>query len=84
MDFHFESLAASFIDMGGFYDGESAAFSREGNWAGNGGASADGSIDDLLGGLIDNAMIVSFETNADLETFVLFCFCHSFNLSANS
>ena len=60
VDFHFESFATGFIDMGGLYDGKGGAFGRQRNRAGNRGAGADGGVDDLFGGLVNHAVIVGF------------------------
>lgn len=60
VDFHFEGFATGFVDVGAFNYGESTAFGRERDWAGDGGAGTDGGVDDLFGGLVDDAMVVAF------------------------
>ena len=60
VDFHFEGFAAGFVDVGGFDDGESAAFGGEGDGAADGGAGADSGVDDLFGALVDDAVVIGF------------------------
>ena len=71
MDFHLESLAAGFVDVWGFHDGESAALGRERNWAADAGAGANRSVDDLLRALVDDAVVIGLELNTDGETRTL-------------
>ncbi len=70
MDFHFEGFAAGFVDVGAFDYGEGGTFGGEGYGAGDGGAGADGGVYDLLGGLVDDAVIVCFEADTDFEAFL--------------
>ena len=70
MYFHFERFATSLVDMWAFYDGESAALGRQWHRTGHAGTSADGGVDNLLGGLIDYAMIVTFKADTNLEAAI--------------
>lgn len=76
VDLHFEGFAAGFINMWRFDHGESAALSRQRDWARDASTGANRGVDNLASALVDHAVIVSFEADADSETFILFCFCH--------
>lgn len=60
VDFHFKGFAAGFVDVGGFDDREGGTFGGERDGAGDGRAGADGGVDDLLGGLVDHAVVIGF------------------------
>ena len=65
MDFHFESFAAGFINVRGFYDGEGRAFRRKRDGTRDGRAGSNRCVDDLFRALVNNAVVVSAETNTD-------------------
>lgn len=70
MDLHFKGFAAGFVDVRAFDYGEGAALGREGDWAGDGGAGADGGVYDLFGGLVYDAVVVAFKTDTDFKAGV--------------
>ena len=60
VDFHFKSLTTGLVDMWGFDHGESATLGRKWHWPRYASTGADSSIYDLLGTLINHAVIISF------------------------
>ena len=82
VDLHLESLAAGLIDVWGLHYGESGTLGWKWNWTTYLSTGTNCGVDDLLRALINQAMIVSFEANADLET--LGFVCHIFDLSCFS
>lgn len=69
VDFHFKSFATSLVDMWRLHDGEGATLGGKGHGTRNAGAGADGGIDNLLGRLVDDAVVISLEANADFQAF---------------
>lgn len=78
VDFHFESLAASLVDMWRFHDGKRAALSRQRHWTRDGRTGANRSINDLLRALVNHAVVVRLEANTNLEAFIFLGFNHIF------
>ncbi len=63
---HFKLFTAFFIDMRAFNDRVKVLLSgRKWNWSSNRSAGSKSCINNLLSGLIDNSMIISFKTNSD-------------------
>ncbi len=76
VDFHLEGFATGLVDVWGFDDGESAALGRQRHRTGNGRAGADGGVNDLFCALVDHAVIIGLEADADLQTLFFFGFGH--------
>ena len=72
MDLHLESLATGLVNVWRLDYGESATLGRERDRPADGGASADSRLDDLASGLVNHAVIIRFEADANGETFGLF------------
>ena len=53
------------VDVRGTVDREALDRGRERNGAGDAGAGALGGIDDLISGLVDHAVVETFELDAD-------------------
>ena len=66
-----ELLAGVLILVYGAQDGDDFLLGGQGHGTGHGGAGALGGLRDLLGGLVDELMIVGLETDAD--HFLLSC-----------
>ena len=76
MDLHFEGFAAGLVDVRGLHYGEGAALGRQRDRAGNFGAGPDGGVDDLACTLVDHAVVVGLQPDADGKAFVFLGFCH--------
>ena len=91
MNLHFEGFAAGLIDVRALHDGEGAALGREGDRAADVRTGADGGVNDLLGALVDDAVVVGLEADADGEAGALgsglrggfLGFCHGIFLSCS-
>lgn len=59
VDAHFELFAALFVDMRAFDDGKGALAGRQWNGACQGSAGTQSCVDNLLGGLINNLVVIS-------------------------
>jgi len=84
VDFHFESFTTGLVNVWRFHNGESAALGRKWHWAGNASAGTNSGVNDLFCALINNAVIISLEADANFKTLILgglggfscFSFCH--------
>ena len=65
MNLHFEGFTAGFVDMRGFDDGKGRALGWKRYGTGNGRAGADSGVDDLTSALVDDAVVISLEADAN-------------------
>ena len=65
VDFHFESFAASFVDVWRLYHCKSAALGWQRDWTRHAGASTNCRINNLAGALVDDAVVIGLEADAD-------------------
>ena len=70
-----ELLAGILVDVGGAQDGDDLPLGGQGDGTGDGGAAALGGVHDLLGGLVDELMVIGLQPDAD--HFFLSCHCFS-------
>lgn len=78
VDAHLEGLTAHLVHMRALDDRVRALASWEWHRSGHACAGTKRGVDDLLGTLVDDLVVVGFETNADSQAFcwILFGVCH--------
>jgi hypothetical protein len=72
VDPHLELLTAFFVDVRALYDRKGAAPCRQWDWASDVSASSQGRLNNLLGRLVDNFMVVGLKADTD-PLFNLWC-----------
>lgn len=76
MHAHFELLAAFFVYVWAFDNGEGTAVGWQRNWAGDSRAGTQGGVNDLLCGLVDYFVVVGLQADADTLLLVFLWFYH--------
>lgn len=76
VDTHFKLLASLFVHMRAFDHGEGAAVGWQRDWPGDGCASAQCSVHDLLRSLVDHSVVIGLQTNTYSRFLFFFRFCN--------
>ena len=68
---HLKLFTALFVDVRAFYDRKGTAACRQWNRTGQAGAGAQCGVDDLLGSLVNDFVVIGLKADANAQSFLL-------------